>query len=384
MSEPTGYLIPKDYVDPFFAVCDRERAHHFGGGPIQGPDYELKRDRRPAAVVCLLETLTSAKPAGGLVMERMVDRNIWEVIPTGITSEGHKDDFCLTVREGTSTRNVFIPFTASAEEFHSACGFSADIKVCLGGVETIDAAGTKGFSPFYRWRIMFPDDDAGVSSYSETGVIDAFSQCLVTRDQWFASERLVTANLFYPTPQWPAIAIYDSPAELQWQNDRWEIIREGDPREGEAFFFTWSKDDWAPNSQFTYGYWYGFGYGFGQGLGFALPTLDDDGKWFLKRNSSETVTNPPYDKWGYSAWMVWERGRWQRMVDSNTYRVFSIQTYAYAFGWGAQRWRDGQSGASEIQAGTICLLHWTGREWVMSETEKYNFRYAMDIAKAAT
>lgn len=161
MAAEEGFLIPKDFVSPFFGTCDRERTHNYPSVAIQSTDERIARKTQLFEVSCLLGDLGSGEVGRAALLE-YVPRSIstiYDIAAIGWPIFGSKTvsvDVEATVRGVTSTVTYEWDYDTSAADVAKILKVPEN-DVGLGTVKFV-VDGSEQVARTGRWRVRYAAD----------------------------------------------------------------------------------------------------------------------------------------------------------------------------------------------------------------------------------
>lgn len=294
--------------------------------------------------------------------------------------------FPLTVRgDGIEAKVVNIPFTATADEFHQACGFDSGVTVWLGAVEYTDnqvgiAPGRQARTPMYRWLV-----DVGSSGWvvdqvetSTWVTLNGTGSPDVNQVKFTGTNLTVDVQQPIPLPRFLNRQVVYAEYDVDWNEDdeRWVVNFTTDPTDGVVISAIWDSQS---------SYWLPVSIGSAQSWFYNKTTYAsvEGDTVFLNdapSGSGAPTENPPEDSNRRRVTWIYLNGKWREI-----YNEITTAQRAYLFGLWGYGWGGGYGGgygyfggggewgalsSTGTISGSFALVHKAGTRWMISNVEQ--------------
>jgi hypothetical protein len=357
------------------------------------PEEEVKR-RQTSTETTKLVALTgilTADEIGSAIVLAPTTSKVFDVNCTGLfvvtESDPKEQTFPLSVRgDGVDTKVVKIPFTATADEFHQACGFDSSVTVWLGAVEFTDTQvgidqGRQARRPMYRWLV-----DVGTSGWVVEQVETSAWVSLtgtgspdVTQVRFTGTNITVEVQQPIPPPRFLNRQIVYAEYTIDWseENERWELNFDVEPTDGVVIAMFWDSQSsyWQPVSIGSVQSWY-YNRTTYAGVDGDTVFLND-----MATGATSPTENPPEASNRRRVTWIYLNGKWLEIYNEITTYQRAYLFGLWGYGWGGFGWGWGGGGfwgggeynslaVSNYISGSFALAHKAGSRWMISSIEK--------------
>lgn len=363
-------------------------------------DYRLGRLRktrsddepknRPSPIettklVALVGALEGDQIGSAIVLAQTTGK-VFDVNCTGLfvvrKDSSGEQTFPLKVYGPGGERIVDISFTATAEEFHKACGFDDDVTVWLGAV--LDADDNNGDRqariPMYRWLVDVGSSDWRVSQVETSTwiTLNGTGSPDVSQVKFTGTNLTVTVQQPLPPPRFLNRQVVYAEYDIDWNEDdeRWVVNFTTDPTDGAVISAIWDSQSsyWLPVSIGSAQSWFYNKTTYASVEG-DIVFLND-----APSGSGAPTENPPEDSNRRRVTWIYLNGKWREI-----YNEITTAQRAYLFGLWGYGWGGGYGGgygyfggggewgalsSTGTISGSFALVHKAGSRWMISNVEQ--------------
>jgi hypothetical protein len=299
-------------------------------------------------------------------------------------------------QNGATARIVDIPFQATAEEFHAACGFDSSVKVWLGAYlySSNDTSGNRAsYSeqryPLFRWLV-----DVGNSGWSVGYVEPSMWIALsgtgspnINRTRFTGTDRWITVNQPIPPTRWISRTPVYADFTIDWDADleRWVVTLKEEPADGSVLAAVWDEgsDSWIHANVTSIATWYYNTITYPSAVGDPIFLMEQQGE---DATPVEEIPSGSVPGRRRVSW-IYLNNEWKEIYTELTTvqraHLFGMWGYGYAWGnlggvggYGYNWWAGLTSGANGWSSpGCFALAHKSGSQWLLSNIETRAFSF---------
>ena len=364
----------------------------FRAGKLNRPledDFVGKRSLPQTTKLVAISGILKDDEVGTAIVLQPTDSLVYDVNCTGLFVERKNDSgqqtFPLSVSNGSgAARVVDIPFTATADEFHKACGFDGNVTVWLGAEEFVDDQvgidqGRMARTPMYRWLVDVGDSGWVVSPVESSTwmALNGTGSPDVNRVRFTGTSLRVNVQQPIPPPRFlnRQVVYAEYTIDRNEDDERWVVNFTTDPTDGVVIWAIWDSQSefWLPVSVGSAQAWF-YNKTTYAGVDDGVVYLSDAGL-----NGGAPTENPPEDSNRRRVTWIYLNGQWREIYNeiSTTQRAYLFGLWGY--GWGGWGYGygffggGGEWGALESVgtiSGSFALVHKAGSRWMISNVEK--------------